>query len=297
MFDTSKYYTRLSVDDIDSFENISIINNFIISDGYKQIPNILSGYPFIVDGIAFLIILSGTGKIKINHREYIFEKNKIMTALPGFIVEIIEQSDDFLVEHLFLSVDFLADLNILRDGKLADKIEERPSIKISEEDVHKLLDYHSFIVRRCKQKTDQRKAITKNLLNAMLIEVSSMYSESSVLEVSSASQHEQIFNDFIKLLYKHIKYQRTVSFYADLLCLSPKYLGQIVKNVSGKLASEWITDYTVLLIKAMLKSSSITVSQLSDELNFPNASFLGRYFKKYTGFTPIEYRHFKKKEV
>lgn len=156
MSSTAKLYTRLSINDIDNSENVSIINNFIISDGNKPLPNILSGYPFIVDGIAFLIILRGSGRIKINHREYTFEENRIMTALPGFIVEIVEQSEDLLVEHLFFSVDFLADLNVLRDGKLADKIEENPSIAISKEEVHVLLDYHSFIVRRCKQETDYR---------------------------------------------------------------------------------------------------------------------------------------------
>lgn len=291
MIDPTNHYPKIAVQDINGFNNISIINNFIISDGYKHLPNILSGYPFVVDGMAFLIVLKGSGKIKINHKEYTFEKNKIMTALPGFIVEIAEQSDDLLIEHLFFSSDFFTDLNVFRNGKLPDRVEENPCIKISAERVQTLLDFHAFIVKQCKKENEYRKEIARNLLNAMLLEVSSIYADSNITELCTNTRYEELFNMFIKHLYRSVKTERTIGFYADKLFVSPKYLAQIVKRVSGKLASEWIADYTILLIKAMLKSSTMSVAQISEELNFPNPSFFGRYFKKQTGLTPIEYRN------
>ncbi|MDR1503791.1 MAG: helix-turn-helix domain-containing protein, partial [Prevotella sp.] len=247
--------------------------------------------PYVVDGIAFLIVLKGTGKIKINLREYRVEKNTIMTMLPGFIVEIIERSEDILVEHLFFSFDFLANLNIPKDSELPAKVEESPCIGIPEDKIYTLLDYHSFIVKQYKQNNHIfRKEISQNLLSAMLIEIHSIYLESRTKESSSNTRQEDLFNKFIQLLYKHIKKERSVSFYAKKLFLSPKYLAQIVKKTSGRLALDWINEFTILLMKALLKSSTMTVTQISDELNFPNPSFFGRYFKKQTGMTPLEYR-------
>ena len=64
----------------------------------------------------------------------------------------------------------------------------------------------------------------------------------------------------------------------------------IIKRVSRKTAAEWIDDYVTLEAKALLKSTNLTIQQISDELNFPSQSFFGKYFKRITGLSPKEYR-------
>ncbi|KAA5414161.1 AraC family transcriptional regulator [Bacteroides cellulosilyticus] len=81
-----------------------------------------------------------------------------------------------------------------------------------------------------------------------------------------------------------------VLYYADRLHLSAGYLSTIIKRVSGKTAAEWIDDYVTLEAKALLKSTNLTIQQISDELNFPSQSFFGKYFKRITGLSPKEYR-------
>ena len=82
-----------------------------------------------------------------------------------------------------------------------------------------------------------------------------------------------------------------MEYYAKSLCLSAGHLSRIVKKQSGKTVGEWIKEYIILEAKALLKSSTDAVYQISDALNFPNTSFFCRYFKEKTGMTPIQYRN------
>ena len=72
--------------------------------------------------------------------------------------------------------------------------------------------------------------------------------------------------------------------------MSAGYLSTVIKNVSGKTAAEWIDDYVILEAKSLLKSTNLTIQQISDGLNFPSQSFFGKYFKRQTGISPKEYK-------
>ena len=88
---------------------------------------------------------------------------------------------------------------------------------------------------------------------------------------------------------KYIKH-RNIAFYADQLCVSPKYLSSVVHAVSGKYATDWINQYVILEAKAMLKSDRISIKDVSNKLHFANQSFFAKFFKQHTGYTPKEYK-------
>jgi AraC-like DNA-binding protein len=83
--------------------------------------------------------------------------------------------------------------------------------------------------------------------------------------------------------------ERELKFYADRLNLTPMHLSKVVKAASHKSANEWINDHVILEAKALLKSTSMTIQQISEELHFPSQSFFGKYFKRCTGISPREY--------
>ena len=83
---------------------------------------------------------------------------------------------------------------------------------------------------------------------------------------------------------------RSVSFYSNKMFLTAKHLSTVVKEVSGKTASEWIDSLVILEAKALLKSSELSIQEIADELHFANQSFFGKYFKHHTGMAPKEYR-------
>ena len=100
-----------------------------------------------------------------------------------------------------------------------------------------------------------------------------------------------IYERFIKSVEANYRKEHSVKFYADKLCLTPKYLSSIIHDISGKHASDWIHDYIVLEAKALLKSTDMNLKNISDLLNFCTPSHFGRFFKHFTGLTPSEYKN------
>ena len=65
------------------------------------------------------------------------------------------------------------------------------------------------------------------------------------------------------------------------MCLTPKYLSNVMKEKSSKSAGRWIDNYVTLEEGALFKSTNMTIRQISDELIFPSQSYFGKYFKRY----------------
>jgi len=101
---------------------------------------------------------------------------------------------------------------------------------------------------------------------------------------------ETHYNRFCLLLQENIRKERGLEFYADRLSITPAYLSSVVKRFSGKSGHGYISDMVILEIKNLLKSSSLNIKQISFEMNFPNPSFLTKFFRHHTGMTPMEYR-------
>ncbi|MFQ9505336.1 MAG: helix-turn-helix domain-containing protein [Alistipes indistinctus] len=103
-------------------------------------------------------------------------------------------------------------------------------------------------------------------------------------------RQEELFEKFLYLVATHYRTQRSLNFYAEQMCLTPKYLSSIIKQASGESATEWIIHTVIRNAQALLENSQLTVQQVADYLNFPTPSFFGQYFKKHVGMTPKEYR-------
>ena len=105
------------------------------------------------------------------------------------------------------------------------------------------------------------------------------------------NRKQGLYNSFLEYVELYHKENREVSFYAKKLCMTSKYLSQILKEVSGRSALEIIDEYAITTIKALLSSTSLNIQQISDEMNFPSQSVFGKYFKRLTGISPKEYRN------
>ena len=105
------------------------------------------------------------------------------------------------------------------------------------------------------------------------------------------TRSRMIFEQFVRLVGEYHTKHRNVGFYADKLCLTPKYLSKLIKSASGRSAPEWIDAYVILEAKNMLKYSDMTIKEIVWHLNFPNQSVFYKFFKARTGMTPSGYRN------
>jgi YesN/AraC family two-component response regulator len=127
-------------------------------------------------------------------------------------------------------------------------------------------------------------------LHALLEEVYSLLTKGAQVKKVQLSRKEAITARFIELLNIYFKTQRQLSFYADKLNITPPYLSQVIKEVSGKTAGEMIDEVVVIEAKRLLKDPQYNITEVSDQLNFTSASFFGKFFKKHTGKSPSKYR-------
>ncbi len=107
---------------------------------------------------------------------------------------------------------------------------------------------------------------------------------------SHNKKSEHIFLNFIQLVEKHYRSERRVGWYAEQLNISPKYLSETVSSVSKHSPNEWITKYVTTELRNMLRNTNKRIADIAVEMNFPNQSFLGKYFRENVGISPLKYR-------
>lgn len=101
----------------------------------------------------------------------------------------------------------------------------------------------------------------------------------------------RLSDHYLELVQENFRKERFLDFYADKLEITTKHLSRTVRQQTGYTAVDWIERFVILEAKVLLKSSNLTIQQISDELNFPSQSFFGKYFKKVTGMSPTDFRN------
>lgn len=118
-----------------------------------------------------------------------------------------------------------------------------------------------------------------------------MRHEGMVVEDDTSTPHDkEIFDRFLSLLSSQKQKRQKVSFYANLLNITPKHLSTACKKVSSKNPMRWIAESVMEDSYALLRDTNLSVKEISNRLGFPNSSFFGQYFREQAGVTPMEYR-------
>lgn len=266
-------------------------NDFAIFNDIKDVP--FSPYPIRLDALCLAVCQQGRGRINIQLQEYEMTAGMMLLILPDQIVQQVEHSDDFSGSFIAVSRNFIDEVvpTMQQLYPLFLQVRERPCLSITAEEVEALKEYHAFMRKKVKlTESPFRKEITKGLLMSLFYEIYGIYKGHTPHQKRLKSRKEELFERFFRAISESYKSERSVTYYADKLCLTSKHLSTAVKEISGKTAGEWIEELVILEAKALLKSTEKSIQEISDELNFANQSFFGKYFKQHTGVSPKEYR-------
>lgn len=285
-----KTYIKLTFDKIRR-RDPNTINYSIFSENARLPIDVLFKEPFIVEGLVLGLCIKGSANIKINFKEYELKPNTIFALTPGQIVYLIENSEDFLIESLYISFDFIIGLPLTNDFESAFNVSKNPCMGISDEVMQNLLEYYTFIVKRYNRaKQPYRDTIIKGLIFSLITEFTSIYKSDTTDRNIITTRQEELTHAFFKQLLEHHAQERSVSFYANRLYVTRKHLSATVKQVTGRTVLEWIHTVFVATAKVLLKSSNKTIAEITEELNFSSTSFFCRLFKTHTGMSPMDYR-------
>ena len=93
------------------------------------------------------------------------------------------------------------------------------------------------------------------------------------------------------IIRENYRPERNISFYAEKMHLSPQHLSTTIKKTTGKTLTDIISTFVIRDAQAKLRSTELTIQEIAYSLNFPDISFFGKYFKRYTGMSPKQYRN------
>ncbi len=272
----------------------------VINVRYDSGLRVLS-HPSRFDGYLAFFCISGHLRMMINLTEFDVVENSLFINLPGNIIRVSKLDPDQKDKLHFIVVamtrDYMSGLK-MDINKLIDRsmfILKSPCFILNEEEKKVAKEYLKLAREVLRSSLRYKRECISSLLSSIFYLAGGMMeqriSESgAVSDMRTSDSSKVIFDRFINLVTEHHMTERGMAFYADRLCITPKYLSKLVKNATGQSAPEWIDAYVILEAKNMLKYSDLPVKEVVSRLNFPNSSSFHKFFKAKTGMTPVQYR-------
>lgn len=270
--------------------NTMIDINNDVSQNYKNMPIKICGITI------FLFCTQGSIDVKLSFKDYRLKKNDIFIVQSGQLGEFYNMSQDVKFFIMFVHNDFCNPLTQINSStKLQDLLFRGPYHHCSDEEMMEMRQIYDFIYNKINSGYLYKEDVIKGYVYAMLYNIYSLsYLESQTSEEekepdrTGTSRQMEIYNRFIEEVQKHYAEEHKIGFYASKLCITPKYLSQIIYKTSGRFAKDYIKECLIMDAKVLLKTGW-TIQAICDQLNFNSPTFFSRFFKENTGFTPFEY--------
>lgn len=254
--------------------------------------------PLRINGVMWVLCMSGNIDMEINLTPRRLTANSMMMVGPDNIISVNSVGDDDIdCYFLFISADFLRDTNI--DLNVLNSIpdiaaEQRPVVSITPAQADMLRRLMEMVHLNTVNNPDEIyvRSISRNLIASVcyqMIQIGATNARGEEVERPRSRRATYVFQ-FKALVHKYHRRERSVSFYADKMFISPKYLSLIIKESTGRSAAEWIDEFVILEAKNMLRFSGKNIQQVAYDLNFSNQSSFGKYFKHLTGMSPSQYQ-------
>ena len=257
-------------------------------------------YPVRFDGYILFFLRKGHFSLNVNLNTYDIHENSLLVVVPGNIVKLSAYKEDHIgdAELLFalVSKEFLSSIRFDFNKVFQDTIRmwKNPCITLQGEELELAEDYFRLTRKILSSHQSNKREILGSLLTSFTYVTLDVWTRQLASAKSEESQTSvrvnQVFEQFIELVTEYHNQERGMAFYADKLCLTPKYLSKLVKLSSGRSAPDWIDSFVILEAKNLLKYSDKPIKEIVYLLNFPNQSVFYKFFKAHTGITPSEYR-------
>ena len=250
---------------------------------------LIPGRPYRLTEGRIVYIQSGYIRARINLREVTVSGGQLIVSSPGAVLEFEEMPANMDVTMLAFTDDFMEGwqkeplLHAYLQGGLFFAVD------LDEKERKRLEVFLDLIWEVLHDEPFPRDTV-RSLISALFRQIEVFYHRDAAVARQEHTRQEEIFNRFLKLVNRYAVHERNITFYADELYLSPRYLSTLIKQVSGRTVMDWVNAAVVQEAKLQLRHTDKLVYQIADDLNFPNASFFCKFFRRMTGKTPHAYR-------
>ena len=272
-------------------KNIYISNELAMLHGEPMVFRLLVQQtpPFVINDHRLGIITRGEGEVNFNLVDHHLTEGTLIYIGPGTLITPIRFSNDLELQGIGLFADFPMPF---ADGQFPSAFNGQVrdfQLPVAKEDLltaRNILDTLWHLVHQ----PDYHRQTASSLVAALMHHYDRLFHQQADNLAATRSREQTIFDRFILLVNQHCREQHQISYYAERLCLTERYLGTIVRQTSGTTAKEWIDRALIARIKVELRHTDKSVARISEEMNFPNPSFFSKYFKRLTQQTPAQYR-------
>ncbi len=268
-----------------------IDNDLILFEDITKVP--LPASPSRMKSLFLALCTSGKAQYTVDTKKYEVSAGDVIIISEEQVVGDYMLSPDCKGIALIMSYDFfqnivsgiheLSSLFLFARTHPVFHLDDRQTKALENDIIHikqKIVDIgHRF-----------RRELVMTMLKALIIDMSNIIYRFQQVGDEGQTRAEVIFRNFIQAVEKNYRTERRVSWYAQQLCITSKYLSETVRTVSRRTPSEWIDSYVTRELRVMLRNSTMSIKQIADELNFANQSFMGKYFKEHVGMSPSQFR-------
>ena len=202
-------------------------------------------------------------------------------------------SDDFQGILMNLSEAFITSIAIRSNYGIIGHLSllRNPVMRLSERDFRICETALQYLRMRMEDENHFfREELLGSLLTAHILDLYDIHARSSK-KMQVSERVTSLLRNFIELLYngEYIR-NRDLESYASRLCITPHYLSEICKKISGKTASYWIERFAMQEITRLLRQKGLSLTEIAERMNFSSVSYFSRYVQKRLGVCPSEYR-------
>lgn len=269
--------------------NTHILTGIDITGNLKQ----LFRFPLQMPGCLFLLCIRGNCTVTIHLTQYEIRPNSLAIIMPEFFFQITAQSHDCR----FILIGFSKEL--IRNSTLFSKtieytpqLFEKPVMHLQKDVADVFAAYFTTLVKATRlSDIFANKGQADLIYSQIILALGNINKKGCGDSQIRYSRNQEIVKELVRIIVQYYKSERNISFYAEKMHLSPQHLSTTIKKTTGKTLTDIISSFVIHDAQAKLRSTELTIQEIAYSLNFPDISFFGKYFKRYTGMSPKQYRN------
>lgn len=254
------------------------------------------GYDFAnyAGQVVHVLCLDGNISFTLHHTHYNISPGDYVILTNGVYASAISQSEDCQVIVMSFADSFITTNTIRSNYGIIGHLSllQNPVMKLTAEEFIKCRD---DMMRLCERLDDRKHLFRKEMIGALLeAHVLDLYDihARACERMELTSRPAALMREFVSLLLDgDYVTDRRLEYYAGRLCITPHYLSEISKGISGQPATYWIDRFVIGELSRLLMQPDMSLETIADRMNFSTVSYLSRYVKNKLGVTPSEYRN------
>lgn len=269
--------------------NRRIDSDLYLFDEYTLNP--LLKKPFTTDYTIVIEVTKGCGTTIVNTVPYKFEAPCLIFLLSGQMIQFITSEENpAQTRVMVMSERFMREFNSMsvRMNDIYSTLMLNPVVALDRYAAKDMGTYVSLLTSITRKTANPNRFISAKFLSTTIF-YSTILDAVKINDLSS-NRTAQICQRFMELVKENFRTEHSLDYYASKLCITDRYLYMTVKAVTGKTANYWLNYYLLSEAKILLRTTDLSIQEISDRLNFPAQSNFGKYFKRQTGESPINYR-------